>query len=65
MMPTVMSLALASAATVSAVKMGFAYGSTWTGTPMVQSDYVSAFKVAQNLVGASGFTSARLYTMIV
>ncbi len=44
---------------------GFNYGSTFTdGSAKVQSDYQNEFSTAQNLVGTSGFTSARLYTMI-
>lgn len=30
-----------------------------------EKDFENEFKTAQGLVGASGFTSARLYTMVV
>ena len=44
---------------------GFNYGSTFTdGSAKVQSDYQNEFSTAQNLVGTSGFSSARLYTTI-
>ena len=57
----------ASLATTSAAALqGFNYGSTFTdGSPKMESDYASEFTTAQNLVGTTGFTSARLYTMIV
>ena len=55
----------ASIAFASAIYQGFNYGSTFTnGSALVQSDFESRFTTAQNLVGTSGFTSARLYTMI-
>jgi glucan endo-1,3-beta-D-glucosidase len=61
---TVSFLALATA--VSATIKGFNYGSTFTdSSAKQQSDFESEFKAAQGLVGASGFTSARLYTMVV
>lgn len=47
--------ALAALASGQVIK-GFNYGS--------DTDFQTAFTTAQNLVGASGFTSARLYTMI-
>jgi glucan endo-1,3-beta-D-glucosidase len=63
------SLLLALAASVSstlAVYQGFNYGSTQTdGSVKSETDFENEFKTAQNLVGTSGFTSARLYTMIV
>jgi len=50
-------LAAAGLATVASAQIkGFNYGS--------DVDFQTAFKTAQNLVGASGFNSARLYTMI-
>lgn len=58
-------LALASAVAVQAVNQGFNYGATNSdGSFKVQSTYEAEFKKAQNLPGTSGFTSARLYTMI-
>jgi len=55
----------ASVSAVSAVYTGFNYGSTQTdGSVKAQSDFQSEFSTAKSLVGASGFTSARLYTMI-
>lgn len=44
---------------------GFNYGATNTDNSAVtESQYQDRFTTAQNLVGASGFTSARLYTLI-
>lgn len=44
---------------------GFNYGATNTdNSPTTESQYQDRFTTAQNLVGASGFASARLYTMI-
>ncbi|KAF2811943.1 GPI-anchored cell wall beta-1,3-endoglucanase EglC [Mytilinidion resinicola] len=55
----------AAIATVNAQLRGFNYGSTFnTGANKQQSDFEAEFTTAQGLVGASGFTSARLYTMI-
>jgi len=49
----------------SAVYQGFNYGATYTdGSAIVQSDFQNEFTTAKNLVGTSGFTSARLYTTI-
>ena len=61
---TLLGLA-ASIASVQAVSQGFNYGATHTdGSAMVESDFEGLFKRAQDLQGTSGFTSARLYTMI-
>jgi len=59
-------LALAlSVATSNAVYQGFNYGSTQSdGSYKEQSDFQDDFKTAKSLVGTSGFTSARLYTML-
>ncbi|RLL95291.1 hypothetical protein CFD26_102962 [Aspergillus turcosus] len=58
------ALALALA-TSEAAYQGFNYGSTKSdGSVKSQSDFQSEFLTAKNLVGTSGFTSARLYTMI-
>ncbi|PMD12430.1 glycoside hydrolase family 17 protein [Hyaloscypha hepaticicola] len=56
----------ASLSTTTAVYQGFNYGSTKSdGTTFrYQADFQSLFQTAKNLVGTSGFTSARLYTMI-
>ena len=56
----------ASLSTVTAqVYKGFNYGSTNTdNSAITESQYQNDFTTAQNLVGASGFTSARLYTCI-
>lgn len=57
---------LALAATASATIKGFNYGSTFTtGVAKQQADFEAEFTTAQGLVGADGFTSARLYTMVV
>ena len=59
---TVLSLATAASAAVK----GFNYGSTFTtGAAKMQADFEDEFTTAANLEGASGFTSARLYTMVV
>ena len=62
---TVAGLA-ASIAGAQAVSQGFNYGATKSDgyTAMEESDYESRFSRAQSLEGTSGFTSARLYTMI-
>ncbi|KAK7751545.1 hypothetical protein SLS62_006495 [Diatrype stigma] len=55
---------LASAASAAAVK-GFNYGNTFTtGAAKTQTDFENEFTTAANLEGTSGFTSARLYTMV-
>jgi len=55
----------AAASTVSAVSQGFNYGSTQTdGSVKDQAAFQAEFAAAKGLVGTSGFTSARLYTMI-
>ncbi|KAL2037756.1 hypothetical protein N7G274_009481 [Stereocaulon virgatum] len=55
------SLSLASAQ----VYKGFNYGATNTdNSPKTVSQYQNEFTTAQNLVGATGFASARLYTSI-
>jgi glucan endo-1,3-beta-D-glucosidase len=58
-------VALASTASAAGIK-GFNYGNTFTtGAAKYQPDFEAEFTVAQNLDGTSGFTSARLYTMVV
>ncbi|KAK4940616.1 hypothetical protein LTR66_014893, partial [Elasticomyces elasticus] len=55
----------ASLASVSAVLQGFNYGATQTdGSVKVLADFEAEFNRAKSLPGTSGFTSARLYTMI-
>jgi len=55
----------ASFAAANAQYKGFNYGSTNVdGSVKDQSHFEQEFSTAQNLVGAPGFTSARLYTMI-
>ena len=52
-------------ASASPVYQGFNYGATFSdNSPVVESDFQNLFSTAQNLVGTSGFTSARLFTMI-
>lgn len=64
MRTTALLAALASAA--SAAKLGFNYGSTFTtGAPKAQADFEAEFTTAANLKGTKGWTSARLYSMIV
>lgn len=57
----------ASLSTAAAASQGFNYGSTKAdGSFNYQSDFQSLFQSAKGLAGTnSGFTSARLYTMIV
>jgi hypothetical protein len=56
----------ASVATASAAIQGFNYGAAKTdGSFLFEADYKEKFSAAKNLPGASGFSSARLYTMIV
>ena len=60
-----LSLAALAASASAAVYQGFNYGSTNTdNSAVLQADFENLFTTAQNLVGTSGFTSARLYTMI-
>ncbi|KAI9698252.1 MAG: hypothetical protein M1820_007522 [Bogoriella megaspora] len=56
----------ASLSSVSAVYKGFNYGSTFdvNNQPKLLVDFEEEFNNASALVGTSGFTSARLYTMI-
>jgi glucan endo-1,3-beta-D-glucosidase len=60
------AIALAlSIAAVQAAHQGFNYGATKTdGSYNYEADFKTEFQTAKNLVGTSGFTSARLYTMI-
>lgn len=52
-------------ATALAAEKGFNYGATFSdGSIKHQADFEGEFNSAKNLVGAPGFTSARLYTMI-
>ena len=62
---TVLGLA-ASIAGAQAVSQGFNYGATKSDgyTAMEEADYEARFSRAKTLEGTSGFTSARLYTMI-
>ncbi|KAJ5651241.1 glucan endo-1-3-beta-glucosidase eglC [Penicillium longicatenatum] len=63
-MKQILALAL-SIATAEAAYKGFNYGSTnEDGSTRYKSEFVSQFKNAKNLIGTSGFNSARLYTMI-
>jgi glucan endo-1,3-beta-D-glucosidase len=60
----VLALALSIAA-AEAAHQGFNYGSTKSdGSYNLEADFKTEFQTAKNLVGTSGFTSARLYTMI-
>ncbi|KAK8184081.1 glycoside hydrolase superfamily [Phyllosticta citribraziliensis] len=55
----------ASVSTAAAQIKGFNYGATFSDKSVKQqADFENEFKTAQGLVGASGFASARLYTMI-
>jgi glucan endo-1,3-beta-D-glucosidase len=58
-------LAIAGVATAQGLSKGFNYGNVFTdGTPKQQADFEAEFTRAQDLPNASGFSSARLYTMI-
>lgn len=60
-----LSLAALFASASAVVYKGFNYGATNTdNSAVVESGFADLFTTAQNLVGTSGFTSARLYTMI-
>lgn len=62
--PTTTSSVAKATGTSSTVK-GFNYGSTGVnGAALTQADFTNEFETAAGLVGTSGFTSARLYTMI-
>lgn len=65
-MQMIQLLALAlSVASADAVSKGFNYGSTKAdGSSKYQADFKNDFEAAKALVGNSGFSSARLYTMI-
>jgi glucan endo-1,3-beta-D-glucosidase len=54
------SPATSTASPISSIAKGFNYGSSG----MTQSIYETQFNIAKDLVGTSGFTSARLYTTI-
>lgn len=57
--------ALSFSAFTAAQQKGFNYGSAnGDGSCRYQADFENQFTTARNLVGNSGFTSARLYTMI-
>lgn len=60
-----LTLAISAASVVGQTYQGFNYGSVFTdNSPITQSDYENQFNTAKQLVGTSGFTSARIYTMI-
>lgn len=63
---SLLALVASLSTTSAALYQGFNYGSTFTdGSAKSRSNFSSEFTTAKNLVGTSGFTSARLYTMIV
>lgn len=58
-------LALVGAATAQSLSKGFNYGNVFTdGSPKQKGDFEAEFNRAKTLPNASGFTSARIYTMI-
>lgn len=62
---TLVALAVSLSPAVSAFNLGFNYGSLNSDSSIKgQPDFQAEFTAAKNLVGASGFTSARLYTSI-
>lgn len=65
MFPQKLAAAAAFVSAVSAQIKGFNYGATFAdNSPKQQGDFQAEFTQAQGLVGAPGFNSARLYTMI-
>lgn len=62
---TILAVAASLYTPSAAVLQGFNYGATLSdGTVKDQAMFEAEFKAAQNLVGNSGFTSARLYTTV-
>ncbi|KAL8981083.1 MAG: hypothetical protein Q9177_005684 [Variospora cf. flavescens] len=62
---SLVSLAGAFSTTYAQVYQGFNYGSLFTnGAPVTRQDFEDRFNTARQLQGTSGFTSARLFTMI-
>ncbi|KAF4637826.1 hypothetical protein G7Y89_g238 [Cudoniella acicularis] len=62
---SVLALAASVSSAAATAYQGFNYGSTNAdGSFTSQAQYEAQFTTAKNLVGTSGFTSARLYTMI-
>ena len=60
-----LTLAISAASVVGQTYQGFNYGAVFAdNSPITQSDYENQFNTAKQLVGTSGFTSARLYTTI-
>lgn len=60
-----LALGASAATVVGQVYQGFNYGSVFTdNSPITQTDYENQFNTAKQLVGTSGFTSARIFTMI-
>ena len=58
-------LAIVGAATAQGVSKGFNYGNSFTdGSWKQQADFEAEFIRSQDLPNTSGFSSARLYTMI-
>ncbi len=62
---SLVALAACLSAASAAVHKGFNYGATFTdGSNKQQTDFENEFNTAKKLKGTSGFTSARLFTMI-
>lgn len=60
-----LTLAASVASASAQAYQGFNYGSVFTdNSPITQTDYENEFNTAKQLVGTSGFASARIYTMI-
>ncbi|KAL8685326.1 MAG: hypothetical protein Q9218_007834, partial [Villophora microphyllina] len=61
----VLAIAASLATTYGQVFQGFNYGSVFTNNASVtQQDFENEFNTAKQLQTTSGFTSARLFTMI-
>lgn len=60
-----LALAASVASASAQAFQGFNYGSVFTdNSPITQTNYENEFNAAKQLVGTSGFTSARIFTMI-
>lgn len=63
---TLLALAASLSPSLATNYQGFNYGATQgDGSFRMQADFQAEFSAAKALVGSSGWTSARLYTMIV
>ena len=63
---SLLTLAFSVATASAQVYQGFNYGSTYSDgvTAITEPEYEAQFNAAKKLVGNSGFSSARIYTLI-